>query len=123
MWTGAITRLENHQLKTSGPYMIARHPLYLSLIIAVLCIFLMTGNSILTFGFGIFVAFSVVRYRKEERLLIQMFGDEYRRYMRRVGPFWPNLCAKEDIEFNVEARESSPLVLEPAAPARLDVSS
>lgn len=103
--------------------MIARHPLYLSLIIAVLCIFLMTGNSILTFGFGIFVAFSVVRYRKEERLLIQMFGDEYRRYMRRVGPFWPNLCAKEDIEFNVEARESSPLVLEPAAPARLDVSS
>lgn len=33
--------------------------------------------------------YPVSRCRKEERLMQQTFGDEYRDYMDKVGPFFP----------------------------------
>jgi len=36
--------------------------------------------------------------RKEEQMMLQEFGDEYRDYMKRSGRFFPRISRKESDE-------------------------
>lgn len=82
----------DHQLVTSGPYRVVRHPLYTSM----LCLMLGTGSIIsppLLFALGVvfFLVGTEIRVRAEERLLASRFGDTFADYRRRVPayiPFW-----------------------------------
>jgi len=86
-----VATREGHRLVSSGPYSIVRHPIY-------------------TFGFAFFIALTIaaanwfligcgtaglvlilVRLPKEEAMLIERFGDEYREYMKRTGGILPKI--------------------------------
>jgi protein-S-isoprenylcysteine O-methyltransferase Ste14 len=75
---------------TGGPYRVARHPIYLSYLMALAGVALMTHSGVVA-GMGCWMA-ALYGYaaRLEERLILASpHAAEYAAYMRRVGPFWP----------------------------------
>ena len=80
----------DHQLVTSGPYRVVRHPIYTSM----LCLILGTGSMIstpllLALAVVLFLTGTEIRVRAEERLLASHFGDSYADYRRRVPAYVP----------------------------------
>jgi len=79
-----------HRLIVSGPYARVRHPMYLAVMIAAL------GSMLLyrtwaTLAFAVLMLGLVVRARREERVLAQEYGQEWREYAARVPAWLPRL--------------------------------
>ena len=88
-WSAQLQLTKDHHLITIGPYAWMRHPLYAGLLGWALALALLTANWIFV---GICVlAFGGLLWRvpKEEQMMIEAFGDEYKAYMRRTGRFFP----------------------------------
>jgi protein-S-isoprenylcysteine O-methyltransferase Ste14 len=70
-------------------YRIVRHPLYSGFLLAFWASPVMTiGHLVLALGMTVYVFIAIGH---EERDLVAMFGDEYRRYRMRVGALVPGL--------------------------------
>ena len=89
-WNVRAILVEQHQLITSGPYAIVRHPIYTGMF----GLMLATGiaNStwyslLLAIGFA-FIG-TLIRIRQEEGLLRETFGAEFDDYRKRVPAFLP----------------------------------
>ena len=81
---------KEHQLITSGPYAIVRHPMYAGLILAAL------GSLLLYFTwttvyFACFAPLMLVRAWREETALSAEFGEQWKEYCKRVPAFIPRL--------------------------------
>ena len=81
---------EGHQLVTSGPFAILRHPMYAGLILAAL------GSLLLYFTwttlyFACFAPLMFIRARREEAALSAEFGERWIEYCKRVPAFIPRL--------------------------------
>jgi protein-S-isoprenylcysteine O-methyltransferase Ste14 len=74
-----------------GPYRFVRNPMYIGALAAGLSLGLALGTWLLPLGTGLIFTLLALRTRTEERYLIERFGDQYRRYMERVGRFLPKL--------------------------------
>ena len=72
-------------LVTSGPFRVSRNPLYLTLTMVLIAVSII-ANSIwlLIAGAVLLLLLDRVIVRREERVLHQVFGDEYRSYKSRV---------------------------------------
>ncbi len=87
-----LARIEQgHQLCTSGAFRLVRHPIYLSLDLLALGTFLWVPGPIVLVGAILVAVGGDLRARTEERLLVAVFGDEYRDYQRRVPRTIPGL--------------------------------
>jgi protein-S-isoprenylcysteine O-methyltransferase Ste14 len=75
-------RTSSGGLQTTGLYGWVRHPLYLGWVLAVWGAGHMTGDRALFAGISTLYLVLAVPY--EERALVAAFGDEYRRYQRRI---------------------------------------
>lgn len=79
-----------HQLVTTGPFAIVRHPMYLGLTLAAwggLLIYA-TWTTLL---FALFAPLTAVRAHREETALALAFGEQWREYCQRVPAFVPRL--------------------------------
>jgi protein-S-isoprenylcysteine O-methyltransferase Ste14 len=89
-WRVNAALLADHDLVTSGPYAVVRHPIYASMA----GMLLMTG---LTLSRGVMLAAAIpvflvgieIRVRAEDRLLEDRFGDRFREYRKRVRAYIP----------------------------------
>lgn len=88
-WSAQLQLRKGHHLVTTGPYASIRHPLYTGLF------GYGVGLGLLTASWG-FILLSLIiiygflnRVPREEKMLIDKFGDEYRHYMHRTGAFFP----------------------------------
>jgi protein-S-isoprenylcysteine O-methyltransferase Ste14 len=83
---------EGHTLVTNGPYRWVRHPMYTSLYILVVAIFLASANWLV--GLPGLISLTIIllnRLSREEALMLEQFGDTYRAYMQRTGRLFPRL--------------------------------
>jgi len=90
--TVTISTRSDHALITSGPYRWLRHPLYTGGMLESLGVVLMVGNGLVTISAVAFWIVVAIRTEKEEAILIETFGEDYRDYQRRVGRFLPRWC-------------------------------
>ena len=86
-----LTR-EHHELVTTGPYQVIRHPLYATGVGLFLAVGLMAASwFILLFALIALVAIRVVVVPLEERELEAKFGDAYRSYRQGTGALLPRV--------------------------------
>ena len=81
---------EDHQLITSGPFAMVRHPMYAGLILAAIgaCLIYMTWT---TLYFAFFAPLTLVRAMREEHALAEEFGEQWRDYCKRVPMIFPRV--------------------------------
>lgn len=66
-----------------------RHPIYLAYIAFMICMALITANWFFVALIVISIVVFALRIPKEEEMLIETFGDEYKAYMQRTRGLWP----------------------------------
>ena len=84
-WSGRVRIVEGQRLVRTGPYALARHPIYTGMLLAVLGAALVGGTLGGLLGFGLVLASFWQKARREERFLIEEFGDDYAAYRRAVA--------------------------------------
>lgn len=91
-WSVTLELNQNHQLITEGVYRVVRHPMYVSFFLLALGQGLLLDNWVA--GWTALMAVSmmyVARVPREERMMLEAFGEEYRAYMQRTGGILPRL--------------------------------
>ena len=89
-WGTPMSRKENPELITGGPYAFIRHPIYSGIILA------MFGSAIATSLLWLapvllLVAYFIYSARREEALMSEQFPQQYRAYMTRTKMLVPFL--------------------------------
>ena len=83
---------ENHQLVTNGIYRRVRHPMYSAFWLWAVAQALLLPNWIAGFaGLAGFGTLFFGRIAREERMMLETFGDSYRAYMARTGRIFPTI--------------------------------
>jgi protein-S-isoprenylcysteine O-methyltransferase Ste14 len=89
-WSVTLELNPDHRLVTRGVYRRVRHPMYLSFFVLGIGQALLVANWIAGFaGLASIALLVALRLPKEEAMMIEQFGDEYRAYMRRTGGILP----------------------------------
>jgi protein-S-isoprenylcysteine O-methyltransferase Ste14 len=83
-WSGYVTYKEDQTLVTTGPYKYVRHPIYTSMILMFIGTSLYYGSLFISIIFVIFAISFILRTRKEEEIMIKLFGEKYTEYMKRT---------------------------------------
>jgi protein-S-isoprenylcysteine O-methyltransferase Ste14 len=91
-WSVTLEIRDRHALVSSGVYRYVRHPMYSAFWLWAVAQALLLPNWIAgpagLVGFG---TLFFLRIRREEELMVETFGDEYRRYMARTSRIVPGI--------------------------------
>jgi protein-S-isoprenylcysteine O-methyltransferase Ste14 len=90
-WSAQLQLTKDHHLITTGPYAYIRHPLYMGIFGWCISLTLLTANWIFFAMCALSFAGLSWRVPKEEQMMIEAFGEEYKKYMQRTGRFFPRL--------------------------------
>lgn len=90
-WSGKATVKANHELVTSGPYAVARHPIYTGLLLAVVGTALAEGEWHGLLACVLILLAFIVKMSQEERLMMQTFPAAYPAYRLRVKALIPGI--------------------------------
>lgn len=88
-WSHAVTIKQDHELITTGPYALVRHPIYTGILAGFLGLAIAISQ---VRGFVVFVLFFVVfwaKLRMEERWMRSQFGETYANYVQRTAALVP----------------------------------
>jgi protein-S-isoprenylcysteine O-methyltransferase Ste14 len=94
-WSVTLELRKGHQLVTQGDYRRIRHPMYASIWLFGLGQGLLLENWLA--GWSALVSFApmyFVRVPREEQMMCEFFGKEYRDYMRRTGRLVPRMSTE-----------------------------
>lgn len=93
-WSVSLELREGHQLVRHGVYRFVRHPMYASIWLWALAQGLLLQNWLAGWALlPVFGALYALRTPREERLMCEAFGDDYRAYMRQTGRLVPRIAA------------------------------
>jgi protein-S-isoprenylcysteine O-methyltransferase Ste14 len=80
----------DHELVSTGPYAVVRHPIYASmLLLLVATAALLTRWGWAAASVALFLIGTEIRVRTEDRLLASRFGDRFTAYRRQVAAYIP----------------------------------
>jgi protein-S-isoprenylcysteine O-methyltransferase Ste14 len=91
MWSGVPAVKERHQLRTSGPYAITRHPIYTGILGMLAGSALVAGAGRWIVLFPVILVLLEIKIHIEERLMLAEFPDDYPRYRQLVPRLIPGL--------------------------------
>lgn len=80
---------EGHELVTTGPYAILRHPIYSGLLLALVGSAIAVGEWRAVLAVALALLYFVPKLRLEERWMRQEFGEAYRVYCERTRALVP----------------------------------
>ena len=83
-----VTRAEA-TLVTHGPYRWVRHPFYVTTALLMASVTVLAANWLIGAGSLLVLGLLAIRTPKEEQMLIERFGQQYRDYMAKTGRFFP----------------------------------
>jgi protein-S-isoprenylcysteine O-methyltransferase Ste14 len=90
-WSPSLQLREDHALVTEGVYRHVRHPMYTSEWLLGIAQALLLQNWVAGWaGLALFTLLYVLRVPREERMMLDRYGEEYRAYMHRTGRVFPN---------------------------------
>ena len=87
-WGMPMSRKEDPELVTNGPYAEVRHPIYSGIILAMLGSAI-GDNVYWTLPLVLSVPYFIYSARREEELMLAQFAERYRDYMRRTKMIVP----------------------------------
>jgi protein-S-isoprenylcysteine O-methyltransferase Ste14 len=90
-WSAQLQLPRDHQLVTTGPYSRLRHPLYTAMCGWAMALAMLSANWIFAAIAALSVLGVILRVPREEAMLLEAFGDQYRDYMQHTGRFAPRL--------------------------------
>ncbi|MDE3148737.1 MAG: isoprenylcysteine carboxylmethyltransferase family protein [Acidobacteriota bacterium] len=90
-WSGRVTVKAGHELVVTGPYALARHPIYTGIAVASAGTALAVGEWRCLVGIVVILLALLVKMSQEERLMAQAFPEAYPLYCRRVKALIPGL--------------------------------
>ena len=91
-WSPSLQIREGHALVTQGVYRHVRHPMYAAEWLWGIAQVLLLQNWVAGWaGLTLFRPLYVLRVPREERMMLDRFGEEYHAYMDRTGRVVPHL--------------------------------
>jgi len=90
-WSSSVTIKQDHELITTGPYAVLRHPIYTGILGGFLGVAIALSE---VRGLVVFVLFFLVfwaKLSKEEQWMRSQFGETYATYVRRTAALVPYL--------------------------------
>ena len=91
-WSPTLRITGQHSLVTHGVYRRMRHPMYTAHLLWAIAQGLMLANWLAGWAFLVLsIPLYVVRIPREERMMLERFGAEYREYMSRTGRLIPRI--------------------------------
>jgi protein-S-isoprenylcysteine O-methyltransferase Ste14 len=94
-WSAILQIRREHSLITDGIYRHIRHPMYAAHLLWAIAQGLLLENWLAGWVFlVIFVPMYLVRVPKEEKMMLEQFGQEYRQHISRTGRMIPKFPGK-----------------------------
>ena len=90
-WSAKPMVKEKHKLVTSGPYALARHPIYTGMLLAAAGTGAAEGQWRDLAGVLLILLAFVLKIRQEEQLMMETFPDTYPEYRKRVKAILPGI--------------------------------
>ncbi|MGO9434039.1 MAG: methyltransferase family protein [Terracidiphilus sp.] len=90
-WSGRVTVKADHELVTTGPYAVARHPIYTGLLLALVGTALAVGQWRGIVAVIVILMAFVLKMAQEEKMMMQTFPAEYPQYRQRVKALIPGI--------------------------------
>lgn len=91
-WHASLEIKDNHTLIANGIYKTIRHPMYFSFALWSIAQCFLLQNYIAGFStLVIDIIMYFIRVPKEEQMMIDQFGEEYRAYMKQTGRLFPKI--------------------------------
>ena len=87
-WGQPMTLRQGHELVTTGPYALVRHPIYTGMIFAFFGTAL-AANVFLLIPFAVLSGFFILSAMMEEKHMLRQFPDDYPEYTRRTKMLIP----------------------------------
>jgi protein-S-isoprenylcysteine O-methyltransferase Ste14 len=87
-WSPQLQIQKEHKLITTGPYKVIRHPIYTAMFIWVIGLAFFTANMIFALFALLTIFLLILRVPKEEKMMTDQFGDEYKKYMQSTRRFF-----------------------------------
>jgi len=88
-WSGVVTFKGGHELITSGPYALVRHPIYTGLLTMFVATVIVLGHVAGIIAMPLVFVSIWIKLRYEEKLMLQKFPDQYAAYQHRVKRLIP----------------------------------
>jgi len=90
-WSGTVTVKAGHELIRSGPYRLVRHPIYSGILAGLLGTSIGEGTLPSLIGMVIALFGLRMKWRTEERFMMEQFGTQYAQYRHEVKAVIPGL--------------------------------
>ena len=90
-WSSSVTIKQDHELITTGPYAVVRHPIYTGILTGFLGTAIALSQVRGVIGFVVIFIVFWAKLRKEEEWMRSQFGETYATYARETAALVPYL--------------------------------
>jgi protein-S-isoprenylcysteine O-methyltransferase Ste14 len=90
-WSSMPDVKQSHELVTTGPYALVRHPIYSGLLLALAGSVAASGVGGIVLVWALLAISYALKFRQEERLMMETFPDAYPEYRKRIKAIIPGI--------------------------------